>query len=175
MTKQEIRAVSLAKLQLFPHAIIYDIGAGSGSVAIECRLLAAAGRVFAIENNPAAIELIKLNCSRFKLHLDVVFGSAPEAITFLPQADRIFIGGTGGEVDAILIACDRKLRAGGIMVLNSVTLYTAPTACRTLERLGYDVEMVQVNVAVNEPKGQARIWIARNPVTIISGRKEGCS
>lgn len=171
MTKQEVRVISLAKLQLFPGAVVYDIGAGTGSVAIECRLLIGDGQVFAIESNPEAVELIKLNCFRFKVQLDLIPGSAPEAIKSLPAADRIFVGGSGGEIEAMLLACDQKLKAGGIMVLNSVTLYTAPAACQTLEELGYDVQAVQVNVAVNELRGRARIWQARNPVTIICGKK----
>ncbi len=173
MSKQEIRAISLAKLQLFPGAVVYDIGAGTGSVAIECAHLIAPGQVYAIECNPEAVELIRLNCSRFEVQLELLQGQAPEVLQMLPDADRIFVGGSGGRLQAILLACDQKLRAGGIIVLNSVTLFTAPQACRILEDLGYAVQAVEVNVAVNEPTGRARIWVARNPVTIISARKGG--
>ncbi len=171
MTKQEVRAISLAKLQLFPGAVVYDIGAGTGSMAIECRRLVEPGRVFAIESNPEAVDLIKLNSYRFTVQLDLVPGSAPEVLDILPEADRIFIGGSGGDIEAMIIGCDRKLKPGGILVMNTVTLYTAPLACQALERLGYELQAVQVNIAVNEKRGRARIWQARNPVTIISGRK----
>ncbi len=164
--------ISLAKLQLFPGALVYDIGAGTGSVAIECRLLGA-GRVFAIESNPMAVELIKLNSAAFKVALDLIEGPAPGVLQDLPEADRIFIGGSGGDVEAMIMACDRKLKPGGIMVLNSVTLYSGPVACKTMEGLGYEVEVVQVSIAVYEKKGQTRIWQARNPVTIVTGKKGG--
>lgn len=171
MTKQEIRAISLAKLQPFPGAVIYDIGAGSGSVAIECRLLIGEGRVYAIESNPQAVELIKLNSSALKAPLDLVEGRAPGAIENLPRADRIFIGGSGGDIEAMIAACDCQLKPGGILVVNSVTLYTAAAAYQALDKLGYGVEAVQVNIAVVEKRGQARMWQARNPVTIVKGQK----
>lgn len=171
MTKQEIRIISLAKLQLFPGAVVYDIGAGSGSVAIECRLLIGEGRVFAVESNPQAVELIKLNSSALNAPLDLVEGLAPGAIEDLPQADRIFIGGSGGNIESMIRSCDYKLRPGGILVVNSVTLYTAPEACQALERLGYGVEAVQVSINVLEKKGRVQMWQARSPVTIVKGQK----
>ncbi len=171
MTKQEIRAIALAKLQLSPGLTVYDIGAGTGSVAIECQRLVGPGRVYAIESNPNALELIKLNIRRFNVELQIIAGTAPAVLDPLPEADRIFIGGSGGEIESMVMGCDRKLKPGGILVMNTITLYTPLLAHQVLEGLGYDIEAVQVNIAVNVKTGNSRIWQARNPVTIISAKK----
>jgi cobalt-precorrin-6B (C15)-methyltransferase len=171
MTKNEIRILSIAKLRLFPSALVYDVGAGSGSVAIECKLLIPQGQVFAIEKNPQAIELIKKNCHKFKVQLEIISGTAPEALAQLPLADRIFLGGSGGQMPAILDACDGKLKEGGWLVINSVTLDSAPVAYKILRGKGYSLEVVQVNIAVLSHREDVQLWQARNPVTIIAGQK----
>lgn len=171
MTKNEIRVVSLAKLRLFPGAVVYDVGAGTGSIAIECKLLFPSSQVLAVERAPQALHLIKLNCQNFGVDLQVVEGSAPEALTNLPQADRIFIGGSGGDLGDILEVSDQKLIPGGWIVINSISLKNTALACEVLESKDYAVEAVQVNVAVSSQRGKTSIWQARNPVTIISGQK----
>ena len=80
----------------------------------------------------------------------------------LPEADRIFIGGSGGEIESMVMGCDRKLKPGGILVMNTITLYTPLLAHQVLEGLGYDIEAVQVNIAVNVKTGNSRIWQARS-------------
>ncbi len=171
MTKSEIRALSIAKLKLFPEAIVYDVGAGSGSVAVECKILVPQGRVFAIEKNEKALQLIKENSQKFQVDLDIVEGVAPEALTDLPEADRIFIGGSGGNLEQILHCCDGKLRQGGCMVLNSVTVNTGADAFKFFRDANYQVEAVQVNIAVSNIRGNVALWQARNPVTIIAAEK----
>ncbi|MCX5780737.1 MAG: precorrin-6Y C5,15-methyltransferase (decarboxylating) subunit CbiT [Firmicutes bacterium] len=173
MTKHEIRILSIAKLQLFPTARVYDLGAGSGSVAIECKRLLPAGQVLAIERNPRAIELIKRNCEKFGVDVTVIAGTLPEAMQNLPPADRIFLGGSGGKMPAILDACDERLNAGGWLVLNSVSMSSGADAYRILKAKGYHLEAAQVNIAVLSSKGNAQIWQARNPVTIIAAQKRG--
>ncbi|MEW6623439.1 MAG: precorrin-6Y C5,15-methyltransferase (decarboxylating) subunit CbiT [Bacillota bacterium] len=171
MTKNEIRVLSLAKLQLFSGAVVYDVGAGSGSVSIECKLQLPQGQVFAIEKNPQAVQVLRQNMAKFGTDLQVIVGSAPAALASLPGADRIFIGGSGGNLPEILEACDRKLKPGGRIVINSVTINTGPEAFYKLKQLGYSVEAVQVNIAVIQKKGSAELWSARNPVVIITGQK----
>lgn len=171
MTKNEIRILSLARLCLYPEAVVFDIGAGTGSVAIECRLLAPLGRVYAIERNPAALDLIRVNSETFGVDLQIIAGLAPRAIDPLEPADRIFIGGSGGSIETLIAACDEKLKPGGIIVVNTVTMFNGPAAYMAMEKLGYTTEAIQVNIAVNEVQGPARIWQARNPVMIITGRK----
>lgn len=173
MTKNEIRVLSIAKLRLFPNALVYDVGAGSGSVAIECKRMIPDGQVFAIEKNPRAIELIRNNSKKFRVNMEIIPGIAPEAMVNLPSADRIFLGGSGGKMKAILDACDDKLKDGGWLVINSVSLNSGADAYEVLRNKGYYLEAVQVNIAVLNQKGNAEIWQARNPVTIISAQKRG--
>ena len=173
MTKNEIRVLSIAKLQLFSKAIVYDIGAGSGSVAIESKLIVTEGEVFAIEKEQKAVEVIKQNCKRFAATLRVIEGEAPEALKNLPMADRIFIGGSGGNLEKIIRTCDTKLTIGGRIILNSVTLTSATDAYKLWQSMGYLMEATQINVAQIVTRGSSEMWIARNPVTIISAEKSG--
>ncbi|KUO49750.1 MAG: hypothetical protein APF76_00440 [Desulfitibacter sp. BRH_c19] len=173
MTKNEIRVLSLAKLRLFPDAVVYDVGAGSGSVAVECKILVPEGKVYAIEKNPQGISLIKENSKRFGVDIDIIEGYAPQAMAELPEADRIFIGGSGGKLEDILEMCDKKLKTGGWVVVNSVTLSTGPDTFKILKEKNYSLEAVQVNIAVTRQMGNAQLWQARNPVTIIAAQKRG--
>lgn len=175
MTKHEIRILSIAKLRLFPAALVYDLGAGSGSVAIECKRLLPNGKVFAIEKNTAAVELIKKNCEKFGVEVAVIAGSVPEAMYDLPPADRIFLGGSGGKMHAILDACDDKLKGGGWLVINSVSMNSGADAYTILRDKGYLLEAAQVNIAVLKSRSNAQMWQARNPVTIIAAQKRGQS
>ena len=168
MTKNEIRVLSLSKLRIFPEAIVYDVGAGSGSIAVECKILATNGKVYAIEKNSMGIDLIRQNSKKFGVDIDIIEGTAPQAIVDLPEADRIFIGGSGGNLQDILEICDKKLKPGGRLVINSVTLGTAPEAFKILSAKNYTLEAIQVNIAVAVQRGKVELWQARNPVTIIT-------
>jgi len=171
MTKNEIRVLALAKLRLFPGAVVYDVGAGTGSISVEAKLLFPSAQVFAVERDPQALELLALNQERFGVDLQVVEGSAPAAIFPLPSADRIFIGGSGGSLAEIIAVCDQKLKPGGFLVINTISLRNTAQAYESLESREYEVEAVQVNIAVSSQKAAAIMWQARNPVTIISGKK----
>lgn len=171
MTKREIRILALANMRLFPGATVYDVGAGSGSVAIECKRLVGDGDVFAVEQHGQAIKTIDANCKKFGVALHVLEGQAPEALLGLPMADRIFIGGSGGKLAEIIDACDQQLRPGGRIVLTSVTMTTGSDAYRIFRELSYEVEVIQVNVAQLTTVGNADLWKARNPVTLITAVK----
>lgn len=173
MTKQEIRAVSLSKLRLFPGAVIYDIGAGSGSVAIECKLLIPDAEVYAIEREAQAARLIRRNSERWGVKLHIIEGSAPACLTSLPLADRIFVGGSGGYILDILSSCDRLLQENGRIVINAVSLNTVEAARRFFMENNYIYEIIQVQIAAHQSKGGAEFWQARNPVTIISAGRQG--
>jgi cobalt-precorrin-6B (C15)-methyltransferase len=172
MTKNEIRVLSLAKLHLFPGAVIYDVGAGTGSIAIECKLLVPDSQIFAVEKEARAVQLIKMNMDKFGAELNLIEGSAPEALVELPLADRIFIGGSGGRLPDIIDSCDKKLKNSGWMIINAISIHNSSQALSILEGKGYQVDAIQVNIAVSCSRGKAKIWQARNPVTIISGQKE---
>ncbi len=173
MTKSEIRVLSLARLRVFPDAVVYDVGAGTGSVAIECKLLMPEGKVLAIEKNSRAVQIIKQNLHDFRVDIEVVEGEAPDCLDKLPPADRIFIGGSGGKIKDILASCDQKLKSAGIIVINSVSLKTSPYAFEFFNNRGYEVEAVQANIAFTVQKGSSYLWQARNPVTIITAQKRG--
>lgn len=173
MTKNEIRVISLAKMRLFPDAVVYDVGAGSGSVAVECKIYLPHGRVYAIEKNPKGIALIKENSKKFGIDIDIIEGIAPQAMKELPQADRIFVGGSGGNLEDILDMCHVKLKPGGWLVINSVTLMTGPEAYKILKAKDYSIEAVQVNIAAASQRGNVQLWQAKNPVTIIAAQKRG--
>lgn len=173
MTKQEIRAIVISKLRLFPTAVVYDVGAGTGSVTVECALQARGGTVYALEKDGQADELVEANARRFGLtNVKLVPGEAPATMEKLPPADRIFIGGSAGALAEILQMAHRKLKSGGWLVATAVTLETGPAVLDFLTRQGYDqVEAVAVNVAKIKQVGSAHLWQAENPVQIIAGQK----
>ncbi|UCF94435.1 MAG: precorrin-6y C5,15-methyltransferase (decarboxylating) subunit CbiE [Desulfobacterales bacterium] len=170
ITKAEIRAVTLCKLRLMPEHILWDLGAGSGSVAIEASLLVNRGRVIAVEQNPARIAQIRNNKKRFRVkNLDVVHGVVPDGLAELPQPDRIFVGGGGRDLPMILQAAARHLKPGGIIVTNTVLLSNIDAAGRKLQQLGFKTDMVQIQIS----RGQDMPWGERlealNPIWIIRG------
>ncbi|WP_088553044.1 precorrin-6Y C5,15-methyltransferase (decarboxylating) subunit CbiT [Calderihabitans maritimus] len=173
MTKEEIRVLLLSKACLEVDNTIYDVGAGTGSIAVEAALLARRGKIFAVEKEPEGINLIRRNAARFGVtNLEVVAGEAPDVLEPLPPADRIFLGGSGGNLNSILETCDRKLRAGGIIVISAVTLNTLLSAYQFLDSRGYRRQIVMVNVARLERLGGTEAFRGLNPVYIISGVKE---
>lgn len=109
MTKEEVRAAAISKLRLEKDSIVFDIGAGTGSISVECGLICHGGRVYAVEMNENAIELIWKNIAKFNLdNVTIIKGKAPESLENLPTPDRIFIGGTGGYMDEILDWISKK-------------------------------------------------------------------
>jgi len=172
MTKQEVRAISISQLRLFPGATVYDIGAGTGSVGIECALLGC-GKVFAVERNPVALRLIRENIELFELeNMEVVTGEAPEIMAELPAAHRIFLGGSGGNWQAILEAIMNKLKPGGWLVVNSITLETGYQVLNFLDKHNFTgINVTSVNISRAVPRGRVRLWQALNPVQVLSGQK----
>src|SRR5688500_12695347 len=114
ITKREVRLLSLAALQLRPDSVVWDIGAGSGSVAIEAALLAPRGRVYAIEVDPEGVESCRDNLRTHAVdNVRVVAGRAPEALADLEAPDAVFVGGSQGSLDAIIEMALQRLRPGG--------------------------------------------------------------
>jgi precorrin-6Y C5,15-methyltransferase (decarboxylating) len=125
MTKRAVRVQILAELALQPHQVIWDIGAGTGSVSIEVARLVPTGQVWAIERTTAGAELIRQNASRFNTpNIQVIAGQAPAALADLPAPDRVFIGGSQGKLAAILAHCCEHLRDAGVIVIALATLET---------------------------------------------------
>ncbi len=173
ITKEEIRVVTLAKLKLRHDMTLWDIGAGSGSVSIEADHLLPNGRIFAVERNSQCIEFIKENLNRFNArHVTLVEGEAPECLEDLPDPDRVFIGGSGGNLWEILDAVDGRLAIGGRIVLNAVTLDTLTAATEFFENAGYQLEVTTINIARTRPLTDYKMFEAYNPVYVLVGVKE---
>ncbi|OEG61982.1 MAG: precorrin-6Y C5,15-methyltransferase (decarboxylating) subunit CbiT [Halanaerobium sp. MDAL1] len=172
MTKEEVRAVIISKLRLKKDQTAYDIGAGSGSVSIEMALALEKGTVYALERKNKALNLIKKNVKKFKLNnIEIIETEAPVGISDLPDVDRVFIGGSGGQLAAILAAVDQKLKDAGRIVLTAVTINTLTTAVQELEKLNYQLDIVNIAVTRTKNISNYQMFRALNPVYIISAVK----
>lgn len=168
MTKEEVRTLALSKLRLNEDSVVWDVGAGTGSVSIECALSCPAGRVFAVEKKEAALALLAENKARFHAsNLTIVGGTAPEALEELPAPDRVFLGGTSGELSEILDVIFRKNPAARV-VCTAVTLETVAEAARLFAGLE-GADMVQVSATRTRQAGRYHLMDAQNPVWIFSG------
>ena len=175
MTKQEIRILTLVKAQIGPRDIVYDIGAGTGSLSIEAARLAPEGHVYAVERKEEAIRLIEANGERFGLeNLSVIEAEAPAGLENLPLADAVLIGGSGGHLASILDCVAEKLREGGRLVLNCITVQTLAAALDYLHahEAVYRYEAIQVQVSRLRRVGPYDMADAQNPVYIITCTKE---
>lgn len=169
MTKQEVRSISLAKLQPRPDSVIYDIGAGTGSCSVELAVQAYKGTVYAIEKNPLAYQLLKSNIAKFSLsNVNPIAGGAPEAMAELPAPDLVFIGGSGGNLAQILDSIYEKNRACRI-VINAITIETlAQTTAYYKEKPLYTLDISQVSVSRAREAGPYHLMMAQNPVYIMT-------
>jgi precorrin-6Y C5,15-methyltransferase (decarboxylating) len=173
ITKSEVRAIVLAKLRLMKDHILWDLGAGSGSISIEASLLVPSGKVFALEKNPARVRQIEINKARFGAeNLDIRQTVLPEGLENLPQPDRIFIGGGGRDLAKIIRAAIVFLKPDGLVVVNTVLIQNIQTASETLRALGFSVQMIQVQISRSRPMPWGDRLDAGNPVWIISGMRK---
>ena len=179
ITKAEVRALSVAALQLRPTDVLWDVGAGSGSVAVEAALQLPGGRVFAVERDPVQAAFLCENRVRFRVpQLQLVAGEAPAALLDLPAPDAVFIGGSGSTLPAIIEACRAALRPGGRLVLNLVAMERIGATMEQLRDWAPDVTQVSIarGVALGGPATTATRLDALNPVWIIAATKPGgCS
>jgi precorrin-6B C5,15-methyltransferase / cobalt-precorrin-6B C5,C15-methyltransferase len=171
ITKKEVRVLSISELALSPQQVIWDIGAGTGSVTIEMARLSPSSQIFAIEKNAAGVTLIRQNCDRFGVkNVQVIAGSAPKALIDLPAPDRIFMGGSSGKLVEILGICRDRLRSDGVMVANFASPEHLYVAMQWLKQNGFEVQLLQVNLARSVPIGSSddiSRFSPLNPVTIL--------
>lgn len=174
MTKQEVRAVALAKLRLTATDTVWDVGAGTGSVSIEAALVARAGSVWAVERNAAGVRLIRENADAFGCgNVHAVPGVAPEALAKLPVPDAVFVGGSAGELPSIVeAALEKNLQVR--LCVPCVTVETLTEACALLSGSRFKgFEACQVSAARAEAVGSHHLMKAQNPVFLVSARGAG--
>lgn len=174
MTKQEVRAVALAKLRLTATDTVWDVGAGTGSVSIEAALVARAGSVWAVERNATGVRLIRENADAFGCgNVHAVPGVAPEALAKLPVPDAVFVGGSAGELPSIVEAALEKNSQVRLCV-PCVTVETLTEACALLSGSRFKgFEACQVSAARAEAVGSHHLMKAQNPVFLVSARGAG--
>jgi precorrin-6Y C5,15-methyltransferase (decarboxylating) len=172
ITKREVRLLSLGALALRPDSVVWDIGAGSGSVSIEAAILAPRGRVYAIEVDPEGVALCRDNARAHGTdNVRVIEGRAPDALASLEAPDAVFVGGSKGSMDAIVEASLTALRPGGRLVINAVTLENVGEAYAALRSRSLDPDVTLVQISRGVPLARYQRYEALNPIHIIAVEK----
>ncbi len=172
ITKSEVRAVALARLELGPGQTLWDLGAGCGSLGLEASLLLPGGRIVAVERRPGRVRQIEANRRRFGVaNLEIVRADLPRGLGALPDPDRVFIGGGGPALADIIAAAAVRLPQGGVMVAAVVRLDSLEAARRAMAGLGLGVEVIQLQVSRGAALGEDVYLKALNPVWLVQGRK----
>lgn len=168
MTKEEIRVLILHKMKLHPDDIVWDIGAGTGSVSIECARQVPFGTVHSVERNETAVKLIYKNKEKFSAdNLFIYEGDAAKTACTLPEPDKVFIGGSGKELSQILetiAAFPKKIK----VVISAVTIETIAEANELLGKYDTDFDVIQATVGRDRKIGSYHIMDTNNPVMIFT-------
>jgi precorrin-6Y C5,15-methyltransferase (decarboxylating) len=172
ITKREVRLLALASLGLREESVVWDIGAGSGSVAIEAAMLAPLGRVYAIEIDPEGVELCRENLRAHAVdNVRVVAGRAPEALAELETPDAVFVGGSKGSMEEIIEVALDRLQPGGRLVVNTITLENSGEAYAAFRRRELVPEVTLLQIARAEPLARYLRYEAQNPIQIFAVTK----
>lgn len=169
MTKEEVRTVSIGKLMLTENAVLYDVGAGTGSVSIEAAGMAEGIRVYAIEKNPDACALIRKNRQKFRTdQVEIIEGKAPDVLRDLELPTHVFIGGSAGKLKEI-IRCVKEKNPKARLVINAISLETLREVMETMEEgLLLEPEIVQLTAAKSRKLGSYHMMTGQNPIYIVS-------
>lgn len=172
ITKREVRAVSLARMQLCEDSIVWDIGAGSGSVGLEAARLCPRGHVYAIEKNEEDAENARQNRQQLGItNYTLVNDKAPSGLDQWPDPDAVFVGGSGGELDELIKIALQRLKPGGWLIMNFVTFENLNVALTTLGELGAAWDVTQLQASRSQPILHMHRLQAENPVWIVSVQK----
>lgn len=173
LTPAEVRSTALAELDLGANSIVWDVGAGSGSVAIEAAQIASGGMTYAIEMDPDDYELVQSNAERMNVdNLVAVLGRAPDAWSELPDPDAIFIGGSGKEVSHLISQACERLKIGGRLVANVGSIENLAAVHEAMNKVGQDVNVWMMNIARGTYQlGRVR-FDALNPTFLLSVVKQ---
>ncbi len=173
MSKEEIRVITMLKLEAFKGMRCIDIGAGTGSLTIQAALIAGDDtKFYAVEKKPEAVELIKKNFDNLNVNnVELIEANAPELMEHIGELDRVIIGGSGSNLIDILKWCDKRLVSGGIIVANFILMKKVAEMAEFLENNNYDVDITNVNVSRAKKIAGDYMMMANNPINIISARK----
>ena len=172
ITKAEVRAIVLSKLRPDKGNIMWDIGAGSGSVSIEAEPFILPGKIFAVEKDPKQLSYLKKNIARFQAAgVEPVAGDAPEGLMSLPDPDMVFIGGSSGQLTEILRYVDGRLRTGGRLVANVVTLENFSEVLQFMKDYDYAFEITTASVSRSKELSEKHFMVGGNPINVIFGIK----
>jgi len=170
ITRRDVRLSALARLELAGGLVLWDIGAGSGSVAVEAANVYPGIAVYAVEKDPGRFRQLQKNIQKFRLpNITAVHGSAPAAFSDMPSPDRIFIGGSGGELDAILKYAKLRLKPGGCIVVNCVVLESLEAVIACFKKWKWHYEVTSMQLANLTSGSTPELFRAENPVFIIHG------
>ncbi len=172
MSKRPVRTAVLSELEVAPSDVIWDVGAGTGGVSIELALAARQGKVYAVERKPEGVALLRKNRRKFLAwNLTVLEGSAPEALRDLPAPDKVFIGGSGGNLREILTEVLRKNPQAKICA-DAVTMETLTEAWTAMNELGLSPSVLQISAAQTKELGTFHLLFGNNPAFLLTGQKE---
>lgn len=173
MTKQEVRAAVLAKLAPGSSDILWDVGAGTGSVSIELALAASWGRTYAIECNEKACDLIRINREKLGAwNLRLIEGAAPQALDGLETPDAVFIGGTKGSMENVVdLVLDRNPKAK--ICISAICIETLYQAVKALQNRSIQPEVTQISISRGKAAGSLHLLMANNPIFLIAGNCDG--
>ncbi|WP_252233625.1 precorrin-6Y C5,15-methyltransferase (decarboxylating) subunit CbiT [Clostridium sp. ZS1] len=174
MTKEEIRVISISKMNLKEDSFVLDVGCGTGSITVQASKIAKQGKVLAIEKGEEAYNITKNNVEKFECNNVMVLNKkATNALYALydeeVEFDSIFIGGSSGELEEIIKICDNILSSDGTIVMNFITLDNAYKAIEAMKKLNYKVDVSMVNISKN--RGDTLMMISLNPIYIIQCRR----
>jgi precorrin-6B C5,15-methyltransferase / cobalt-precorrin-6B C5,C15-methyltransferase len=168
MTKREIRLLILGELTLQDGQTVWDIGAGTGSVSIEIARLCPNSCIYSVEKTAMGVSLIDRNCRRFQVNnIKIIHGNAPNILAQLPTPDRIFIGGSGGNLTEILSVCSDQLGENGEIVLAVATLEHLTLALNWVKTRGWYHHLLQISISRSVPIADLTRFSPLNPVTIL--------
>jgi len=174
ITKEEVRVIALSKGRLNSGSTVIDIGCGSGSITIEAAMqVAPNGKVYAIDQDENAIKLTQKNIVKFNVsNIEIIHAKAQEAIGKMPDADAIFIGGTGGDTYDIIKLAYNKLKSKGRIVIDTILIETMYQSLKAVDELKLmNADVTQIIVAKSRKVGTGTMMLARNPVIIIAAEK----
>lgn len=174
ITKEEVRVIALSKARLNSGSTVIDVGCGSGSITVEAAMqVAPNGKVYAIDQDENAIKLTKENAAKFNIsNIEIIHSKAQEAIGKMPDADTIFVGGTGGDTYDIIKLAYNKLKSKGRIVIDTILIETMYHTLEALDELKLvNVDVTQITIAKSRKVSMGTMMLARNPVIIIAAEK----